>query len=411
VKVFRSRLLQFGFLLAIGMGTALLFVGGCASDSDISVSMQVPFAPQALASDKGQNICYEVYLSDYSKDGFEIARVEVFAAGRLYKEYSSEDICDCDSDDIYDCDDAVSVCFKPPSDPRPTAEQLEEGTGMNPQPALLFWFIFESEEAVPSRFSHKVYFRNPSWPGGRELVCEGADTMVLSDDPVVISPPFRGDRWLALEATDNRVHHRIGIISMGGVARVVQRYAIDWVRVSEEGAMATGPSDMNNSYPQYGAEILAVAPGEVIKVIDGIPDNAHPPERDIEINLENAGGNMVIQKIGEGRYVAYAHMIPYSIEVREGDMLETGQVIGLLGNSGNSDLPHLHFQLLDQPEFFLSQGLAYVFPTFTVQGTFDYISCLEASFDTLEECRWNPLEQQSPRTLEIPNNGTVVSFD
>jgi len=261
MKVFISRLLQFGFPLAIGMGTALLFVGGCFSDSAISVSMQVPFAPQALTSDKGQNICYEVYLSDYCKDGLEIARVEVFADGTLYKEYSSEDICDCDSDDIYDCDDAVSVCFKPPADPRPTTEQLEEGTDKNPQPALLFWFVFESKEEVPFEFSHRVYFRNPSWPVGSELVCEGANTMVVSSDPVVISPPFRGARWLALEATDNRVHHRIGIISMGGVARVVQRYAIDWVRLSEEGAMATGPSNINDSYPQYGAEILAVAPG------------------------------------------------------------------------------------------------------------------------------------------------------
>jgi len=411
MKVLFLRVLRPCFRPTIGIAVALLFTGGCHNSSDSSLSMHVPFSPKVLVSARGQNICYELYLSDYSNDGLEISQVEVFTDGRLYREYSGEDICDCSSDEIYEIENAGSVCLKQPSDPRPTAEELEEGTVKNPNPALLFWFVFNPEESVPSRFSHKVYFRNPSRPDDSERVSEGAETKVLSDEPEVISPPFRGDRWVALEATSNRVHHRLGLISMGGVARVVQRYAIDWIRLTETGAMASGPSDMNDSYAAYGEEILAVARGEVIAVTDGIPDNTHPPDKDIEVNLDSAVGNMVIQKIGDGSYAAYCHMIPYSILVRPGDFLEAGQVIGLLGNSGNSSMPHLHFQLMDRQEFFSSQGLPYVFEGFTIQGTVDYVTCLETSFDRLDDCIWDPVEEQSPRTLEIPDNSAVVSFD
>ena len=41
-------------------------------------------------------------------------------------------------------------------------------------------------------------------------------------------------------------------------------------------------------------------------------------------------------------------MIPGSITVSIGDTVSEGQVIGLVGNSGNSDLPHLHFQVVTE---------------------------------------------------------------
>jgi len=65
----------------------------------------------------------------------------------------------------------------------------------------------------------------------------------------------------------------------------------------------------------------------------------------VRINAETIAGNYVIIDIGNDLYALSGHLIPNSLKVNIGDKVKKGQVIGLLGNSGNSDLPHLHFQL------------------------------------------------------------------
>ncbi len=48
-----------------------------------------------------------------------------------------------------------------------------------------------------------------------------------------------------------------------------------------------------------------------------------------------------------GRYAAYLHMQTGSVRVKIGQRLRTGQIIGRLGNSGNTTGPHLHFGIQD----------------------------------------------------------------
>ena len=55
--------------------------------------------------------------------------------------------------------------------------------------------------------------------------------------------------------------------------------------------------------------------------------------------------------IGGGRYVLYAHLKQGSARVRVGDRVVSGQDIGLVGDSGNSDEPHLHIQVQNSPSF------------------------------------------------------------
>ncbi len=62
----------------------------------------------------------------------------------------------------------------------------------------------------------------------------------------------------------------------------------------------------------------------------------------------------------------YAHLQPGSIKVHQGDKVKTGQVLGLVGNTGNSLVPHLHFQLMDQPSSLASNGLPYEIDSFEV---------------------------------------------
>jgi murein DD-endopeptidase MepM/ murein hydrolase activator NlpD len=67
-------------------------------------------------------------------------------------------------------------------------------------------------------------------------------------------------------------------------------------------------------------------------------------------------------------FAAYAHLQPGSLRVRVGDRVRTGQVLGLLGNTGNSSAPHLHFGLQDGPDILTSNSLPFVFDCYLLQG-------------------------------------------
>jgi murein DD-endopeptidase MepM/ murein hydrolase activator NlpD len=73
-------------------------------------------------------------------------------------------------------------------------------------------------------------------------------------------------------------------------------------------------------------------------------------------------------RLSEGVYVLYAHMDPGSVAVRVGDRVTRGQQLGLIGSSGISTTPHLHFQILSTPTYFPADSKPYAFDTFTLLG-------------------------------------------
>jgi len=68
----------------------------------------------------------------------------------------------------------------------------------------------------------------------------------------------------------------------------------------------------------------------------------------------------VVLDLGQGRYASYGHLQP-GVRVKTGDFVKTGQVLGLVGNSGNSNGPHLHFNVADGPGLLTGDGIPYVF--------------------------------------------------
>ncbi len=81
------------------------------------------------------------------------------------------------------------------------------------------------------------------------------------------------------------------------------------------------------------------------------------------------GGNEVFIEIAPGVFAFYAHFQPGSIQVQPGEKVTTGQVLGLLGNTGNSSAPHLHFALLDGPDGLAANSLPFVIDAWTLEGT------------------------------------------
>lgn len=93
-----------------------------------------------------------------------------------------------------------------------------------------------------------------------------------------------------------------------------------------------------------GVAVYAAAPGVVRAVRDGMPDESMrnlPPEL---IESREAGNGVIIDHEG-GWQTLYAHMRRGSVLVRPGDRVTTGQRLGLVGLSGQTEFPHLHFEV------------------------------------------------------------------
>ncbi len=118
-----------------------------------------------------------------------------------------------------------------------------------------------------------------------------------------------------------------------------QRFALDIVRLNGFGIRARGiyPKSIDR-YFIFHDPVLSPVEGIVLRAVDGLPDLT-PPERDTTVR---AGNHVVIKPVGEEVYILLAHLEKDSIRVREGDHVRAGQVLGRVGNSGNTTEPHLH---------------------------------------------------------------------
>lgn len=126
-----------------------------------------------------------------------------------------------------------------------------------------------------------------------------------------------------------------------------QRFALDIVKLNRRGVRARGlyPSELTK-YEIFDDELYSPCDGEIIKITDGLPDNI-PPDTD-SVNL--AGNNLVIKT--DKYLVVVAHMKMNSIVVKEGELIKKGQLIGKVGNSGNTTEPHVHIHAVqgEEPE-------------------------------------------------------------
>ena len=100
-----------------------------------------------------------------------------------------------------------------------------------------------------------------------------AQVVIRRTLPLVISPPLRGDGWVALSALSNTNSHRRTLVVVNGRARIAQCFAIDWTRIGADGQAFRGDPSKNANWSAYGAEVIAVANARVVDVNNGIPEN------------------------------------------------------------------------------------------------------------------------------------------
>ena len=136
-----------------------------------------------------------------------------------------------------------------------------------------------------------------------------------------------------------------------------QKYAIDIVKVDEQGCFFEGKGNEWEDFFTFRAQIFAPVGGRVVQAVEHLPNHpiSHTPSDSL-----NPAGNHVVIEFEKGRYVFLAHFHPGSVGVSMGDTVEAGQFIGLAGNSGNSSWPHLHMHIQDRPDID-SEARAYPF--------------------------------------------------
>jgi hypothetical protein len=276
----------------------------------------------------------------------------------------------------------------------------------------------DKDTTIPKTLKHRFKIAvaktaSPDRGGDRDPAPELSQEITFVGDPldvgapaVVVSPPLKGARWVVAGGCCTPYsYHRAATLSINGTIHVAERYAIDFVQLNDKNKLYSGPPDQLSSYAFFGAEVHSVADGIVVRIADSLPEQV-PGKLPEGATIQMLAGNHVVVDIGEGRYAFYAHMQPGSLRVKVGDKVVTGQVLGLLGNSGNTDAPHLHLHVMDGPSPLRSNGLPYVFTSFEGQGVLRD----EKPLFTGGEVNIDKSALAGPHRNQLPLNNEVVSF-
>ena len=178
---------------------------------------------------------------------------------------------------------------------------------------------------------------------------------------VIVDFPLRGE-WAATSTPAERIPSH-------GTDYFAQRYAYDFYRLTADGVKPYSASVSRHLFASIAAEsclcwnapVLSAFAGRVIAAGDGWPDRRRLSLLPDLLRATFAGasprgddfrpltGNYVLVE-GEPGFALYGHLRKGSVRVAAGDVVETGQPLGAVGNSGNSSMPHLHFQLQSGPD-------------------------------------------------------------
>lgn len=100
---------------------------------------------------------------------------------------------------------------------------------------------------------------------------------------------------------------------------------------------------------EAGVNVLAAAPGRVAATRDGVQDVAITPKNRADIEGRECGNAVRIDH-GSGWQTLYCHLKQDSIRVKQGDRVQAGDVLGLVGLSGLTNVPHVHLGVLKDGE-------------------------------------------------------------
>jgi hypothetical protein len=330
----------------------------------LSVEMKVPVPPTPFRGDGRTHLAYELHITNFADGELLIRKLEILAGDSAIASFEGTQL---------------NSMLQRPGAPN-VIDKRAVGAG---QRAIAYlWLSAGGDLRMPPSLRHRIT--------GRTESVEGGLVPISQTPPIVLGPPLRGSNWVAVNGPDNSSGHRRALLPFSGNTTIGQRFAIDWLQSGPDGRTFDGDPKDNKSYRAYGEELLAVGDGVIVFVQDGIPENVPGPgSRAVSIGPGTIAGNVVVIDLGSQRFAFYGHVQRGSLRVKVGDKVRRGQVLGLIGNSGNSDEPHLHFHVTNSASMLESEGLPYVID----------------SFETL-----TPPSAWQRRSNELPLRDAIVRF-
>jgi murein DD-endopeptidase MepM/ murein hydrolase activator NlpD len=159
--------------------------------------------------------------------------------------------------------------------------------------------------------------------------------------------PFDGTWYVAAEHSYLDPHKRF----------LAEAYAYDFLQIGANGKSYQRDGKTNADYYAYGKKVLAARDGTVVLVRSDVAENV-PGE---STNLTTPSGNVVIIDHGNNQFGYYAHLKPFTVAVKPGAHVKTGDVLGEVGNSGDSPEPQLHFHVMNNADAAQGDGIPVVF--------------------------------------------------
>ncbi len=303
--------------------------------------------------------------------------------------------------------DEIGAWFRPMSAPTGT-------TVLGPGQQGIVWIdaVVASGAEVPTTIDHVIEVTYPEIvpPLTSATITETiAPVTVVQQEAARIGAPLVGPGWVDGNGCCVVGPHRGAVNPINGWLWAAERYAIDYVQINGSGRMFEGDKTTLASYGFYGADVLAVGDGAIVSMMTDQVEQV-PGTAPTGLQVNQYGGNNVVQDIGNGRYAFYAHLQagnPRGLEV--GQMLKRGESVGLLGNTGNSDAPHLHFHVMDGPNPLVSNGVPFMIDSFVLEG--QVVSAANLT-DAAENGGAFQLDttQVGPRTEELPLFRDVMTY-
>jgi murein DD-endopeptidase MepM/ murein hydrolase activator NlpD len=349
-----------------------------------SFDLQVTWSPAPVTIAGTAQFVYELHVSSFAAAPLELERIDVT------DESDHRHVASLAGDDLKQ---AIGRPDLPAKDSDPAR--------IPPGVRAVVYLSIPAAGLAGHRLEHMLAYRSLN---DESHVVRGGEFSAASAKPIVLGPPLRGGPWAAIYSAAWARGHRRVLYTVNGKVHIPGRFAIDWIKLDNAGKHARGGGSRPADWYGYGEQVLAVADATVADAQDDMDEPTRVSDSN-RVAMEKASGNYVALDLGQGRYVFYEHLKPGSIRVKAGDKVKRGQVIGLLGYTGNTTGPHLHLHVSNGNTPLDAEGLPYAFDRYEWLGTFASPQAFEDGLAWLV-----PAGGSKQRADELPAPFSVVAF-